>query len=46
MFEGQMVKTGACHTKKVNHNDPEQAINIGDGSNNIGTTCLNKEGDI
>lgn len=46
MFEGAMVKTGACHHKKVNHSDPEKEINLGDGANSITESCLNREGDI
>lgn len=46
MFEGKMVKTGACHQTKVNHSNPETPIGVGDGSNNIEAKCLNIEGEI
>lgn len=46
MFEGQMVKTGACVQKKVNHGNEENSLNIGDGSNNVSAKCMNRESDI
>lgn len=46
MFEGQMVKTGACAQKKINHGNEENSLNIGDGSNNVSAKCVNRESDI
>lgn len=46
MFDSKMVKTGACRQQKINHNNAETQLNVGDGSNNIEAKCLNIEGDI
>lgn len=46
MLDGKMVKTGACHQKKVNHGNDTNPLNVGDGSNSIEAKCLNIEGEI
>jgi len=44
MFQGKMVKTGACKESKAN--PANKPLEMGDGSNSISTTCSNVEGDI
>jgi len=45
MHEGVMVKTGGCHSVKVNKKG-EGVVNSGDGENEIAGQCIKNEGDV